>query len=181
MRRIPAGISQHVDPEPPFEYPTRNRRVPSSGTVAASFRGVMPVTGRLSEITAMSLSTGLEGSKPLWTKTLLVATTALGSFKALVWNETVTGPGLGLKQWPAVRTVRESINVPVQNCWVWVPAPMRNVTTLGNWFVPPTNSGLAIWASLMVMARAGWLVDSARAAVPPSRIAERRAIAPERL
>jgi hypothetical protein len=33
----------------------------------------------------------------------------------------------------------------------------------------------------MVMARAGWLTDSARAAVPPSRIAERRAIAPERL
>jgi hypothetical protein len=34
---------------------------------------------------------------------------------------------------------------------------------------------------LMVMARAGWLTDSARAAVPPSRIAERRAITPERL
>jgi hypothetical protein len=28
---------------------------------------------------------------------------------------------------------------------------------------------------------AGWLTDSASAAVPPSRIAERRAITPERL
>jgi hypothetical protein len=136
------------------------------------------VTGRLSETTAMSLiATGLRESNPLWLKTLLVVT-ALGSLRASVWNETVTGPRLGSKQWAAVRMVRESINVPVQCCLPWLST---NVTTLGNWFVPKTNSGLPTWASLMVMARAGWLTDSARAAVPPSRIAERRAIAPERL
>src|SRR5215470_13331950 len=97
---------------------------------------------------------------------------ALGSLEALVWKETLLTAGS--KQWAAVRTVRESISAPVHQYRV----SLRVATTLGNWAL--RYSGLPIWASLMVMARAGWLNDSATAAVPPSRIV-RSAIAPERL
>src|SRR5262249_39829806 len=43
----------------------------------------------------------------------------------------------------------------------------------------PPNA--AATGSLMLMAPAGWAIDRAIAAVPPSRIADRRAIAPQRL